>query len=298
MEKVLITGGTGLIGRHLTSLLQREGYDVMHLSRNKNAAGVRTFHWDVEQRAIDDAAISTADHIVHLAGANVGEGRWTPRYKQEIVDSRVQSAALLYESINKIPNHIKSVVSASAIGYYGDRGEEWLKEESPPAHDFLGETCIQWEAAVQHLAKLGKRVVMLRTGLVLAKEGGALPPLLQPVRMGIAPVFGNGEQFYSPIHVDDVCAMYLAVIRNEKAEGPFNAVAPAPLRYKDFVNAIAKAAGKKKINVPVPMPLLKIVKGEFVETLAYSARCSSEKIEATGFTFKYPTVSEALAALI
>jgi uncharacterized protein (TIGR01777 family) len=298
METILITGGTGLIGKHLTLLLQQEGYEVIHVSRNKHSTGVKTFQWDVEKLTIDDDAIAAADHVVHLAGANVAEGRWTPRYKREIVNSRVQSTALLYESIKRTPNRIKSIVSASAIGYYGNRGEEWLKEESPPAHDFLGETCIQWEAAVQHLLNLGKRVVMLRTGLVLAKEGGALPPLLQPISMGIAPLFGNGEQFYSPIHIDDVCAMYMSVIRNEKAAGPFNAVAPAPVRYKDFVNAIAKAAGKKKMNVPVPMPLLKIVKGEFVETLAYSARCSSQKIESTGFTFKYPTVTEALAALI
>jgi uncharacterized protein (TIGR01777 family) len=298
METILITGGNGLIGKHLTLLMQHEGYDVIHLSRNKHATGVKTFQWDVDKNTIDDAAIAAADHVIHLAGANVAERRWTPKYKQEIVDSRVQSAALLYESIKRIPNHIKTIVSASAIGYYGDQGEEWLKEESPPAHDFLGETCIQWEAAVQQLSKLGKRVAMLRTGLVLAKEGGALPPLLQPVRMGIVPLFGSGEQFYSAIHIDDVCAMYMSVTRNEMAAGPFNAVAPAPVRYKEFVNAIAKAAGKKKINVPVPMPLLKIVKGEFVETLAYSARCSSEKIEATGFTFKYSTVNEALAALI
>jgi uncharacterized protein (TIGR01777 family) len=247
METILITGGTGLIGSHLTSLLQREGYGVIHLSRrNRDATGVKTFQWDVEKRTIEDDAISTADHIVHLAGANVGEGRWTPRYKQEIVDSRVQSAALLFESINKIPNHIKSVVSASAIGYYGDRGEEWLKEESPPAHDFLAETCIQWESCRAASCKAGEACSDVTNRAGAGKEGGALPPLLQPIRMGIAPVFGNGEQFYSPIHVDDVCAMYLAVIRNEKAEGPFNAGCSCTVTVQRFCECNCKGSGKKR----------------------------------------------------
>lgn len=297
MESVLITGGTGLIGGHLTKLLQQEGYEVMHVSREKSSGAIRTFQWDVEKRQIEEEAITGTDHIIHLAGANVAAHRWTPQYKEEIIDSRVQSTFLLRNALYDIPNRVTSFICASAVGFYGDRGEEWLGEEAEHATDFLGITCAQWEVAVRYVETLKKRVVMLRTGIVLAREEGALPELLKPIQYGIAPIFGSGRQFYPWIHIDDVCRMYLHAIRNTALTGPVNGVTPIPERYSDFISAVAKSVGKKKINIPVPMPILKMIKGEFVETLAYSYRCSSKKVESSGFTFKFPELNTALKDL-
>lgn len=298
MKKILITGGTGLIGNHLTRLLQHQGFEVMYLSRKKKEGSFKTFYWNINTNEIDDHAVSQADYIIHLAGANVAGKRWTTGYKNEILESRIKSTALLHDSMQRSPHHIKAVISASATGYYGHRGDEWLQEDASPANDFLGNTCVQWESAVQKIASLNKRVVLLRTGIVLAKEGGALPPLVKPIGFGIAPIFGNGRQFYPWIHINDLCHMFLHAIVNENIEGPYNAVAPEPKRYIDLMSTIAKTLGKIKINVPVPMPLLKIMMGEFVETLAFSTRCSSEKIEATGFTFRYAKLKDALQELL
>ncbi|HUM45302.1 MAG TPA: TIGR01777 family oxidoreductase [Chitinophagales bacterium] len=298
MKTILITGGTGLIGKVLTPFLQREGFEVTHLSRKKNSGGVKTYVWDTAANQIDHSAVADADYIIHLAGANVADHRWTAKYKREIVESRTKSASLLYKALEKTPNQVKAIVSASAIGYYGDRGEEWLREEAAPANDFLGTTCRQWEASVHKFVQLNKRVAILRTGIVLAKEGGALPPLVQPIRYGIAPIFGNGQQYYPWIHIEDVCRMYLHAITNETMKGAYNAVGNEPERYINLMNAIAKTIGRKKINVPVPMPVLQIAMGDFVKTLSMSSRCSSDKIKASGFTFRFPELKTALHDLL
>lgn len=298
MKTILITGGTGLIGKVLTPFLQREGFEVTHLSRKKNSEGVKTYLWDTATNQVDQSAVAAADYIIHLAGANVADHRWTAKYKREIIESRTKSASLIYTALERTPNHVKAIISASAIGYYGDRGEEWLHEEAPPANDFLGTTCRQWEASAHKFVQLNKRVAILRTGIVLAREGGALPPLVQPIRYGVAPIFGNGQQYYPWIHIEDVCRMYLHAITNENMKGAYNAVGNEPERYINLMNAIAKTIGRKKINVPVPMPVLQIVMGDFVKTLSMSSRCSSDKIKASGFTFRFPELKTALHDLL
>lgn len=297
MKTILITGGSGLIGKHLTALLQQEGYHVAHLSRKKRNTGVTTYQWNPDKGEIEDASIAHADFIIHLAGANVGEHRWTNKYKAEILRSRTQSAALLYAALERTSNKVQALISASAIGYYGNRGDDWLHEDAPPANDFLGTTCVAWEAAVNRIKVLNKRVVILRTGIVLAREGGALPPLVQPVKFGVAPIFGTGEQYYPWIHIEDLCRMYLHAVSNNSMHGVYNAVAPTPERYMVLMNTIAKVMNRKKLNIPVPMFALEIVMGEFVQSLAMSTRCSADRMVGSGFVFQYLGLEDALRKL-
>jgi uncharacterized protein (TIGR01777 family) len=298
MECILITGGTGLIGRHLTKLLSGEGYEVIHLSRSPSKGSVKTFTWNIDTKEIDDDAIAAADHIIHLAGADLSARRWTKEYKEEIISSRVEGALLIRDSMLRIPNHVKSFISASGIGYYGDRGDEWLTEDAEPGDNFVSSICIEWEKAAHSFEKINKRVVILRTGIVLSKDGGALPPLMNPIRYGVAPIFGDGKQFYSWIHIDDLCGMYLHAIKNETVRGVYNGVAPGPQRYEDLMDIIAKNMKKRKLNVRVPIPFLKIIMGEFIGALADSDRCTSKKIEESGFRFKFEELDGALKNII
>ncbi len=299
MEAVLITGGSGLIGTRLTTLLQKEGFEVMHLSRKaKNSDTVKVYQWNISKNLIEEEAVSRADHIINLAGANVAEKRWTKEFKNEILQSRVQGVNTLRQALSRIPNKVKTFISASAIGYYGDRDNELLTENISPASDFLGATCVLWEAAAQSVAKLGIRTTLLRTGIVLSKQGGALEPLMKSIQFGVAPVIGSGKQYYSWIHIDDICRMYIHAISNENISGVYNGVAPTPLSYIDLINAVSDAMGKRKINAPVPLWLLLLLKGDFVKSLISSAKCSSKKNTDTGFVFEFPTLKQALHDLL
>lgn len=298
MPNILITGGSGLIGDHLTTLLQLKGYTVAHLSRKKKVSNVIVHQWNPETGYMEDTAIAQADFIIHLAGANVGEHRWTKRYKEEILQSRIRSTELLYASLHRIPNKVKAIIASSAIGYYGNRGDDLLQEDAIPAHDFLGATCVQWEKAVTRIKDLDKRVVILRTGIVLAKDGGALPRFVQPLRFGIAPVFGSGRQYYPWIHITDLCNMYLHAVTNVNMTGIYNAVSPSPVRYIELLNTLAKTMNKKKINIPVPAILLQVGLGEFAQSLTMSTRCSADSITGSGFVFQYPALEAALQDLM
>ena len=298
MPNILITGGSGLIGDHLTTLLQQKGYNVAHLSRKKKISNIEVYQWNPETGFIEDTAIAQADFIIHLAGANVGERRWTKRYKEEILQSRIRGTELLYASLQRVPNKVKAVIAASAIGYYGNRGDDLLQEEANPADDFLSATCVQWEKAVTGINDLVKRVVILRTGIVLAKDGGALPRFVQPIRFGIAPVFGDGKQYYPWIHITDLCHMYLHAVTNVSMTGIYNAVSPSPVRYIELLNTLAKTLNKKKINIPVPSILLLVTLGDFAQSLTMSTRCSADSITGSGFVFLFPSLEAALQDLI
>jgi len=294
MENVLITGGSGLIGKHFTSLLLSEGYQVIHLSRKaKPNTTIKTFEWNPDENFIEEEALSNVDHVVHLAGATVAK-YWTRRYKRELMDSRVKSAELIFEALSRKENKVKSFISSSAVGYYGEGGENWLHEEDQPGNDYLAEICIHWEAVAKKFEMLNKRVVIIRTGIVLAKDGGSLPALQQPLQFGIAPIFGNGKQFYPWIHIEDLCQIFLFALKNESMHGPYNAGAPNPLRFKEMMNEIARVKGRRKLNFPVPPFVLKLFLDGFGSSLLRSLRCSSEKIEAAGFQFKHTDLERAL----
>lgn len=307
MATVTITGGTGLIGKHLSQHLLKKGYKVVILSRARHqgndAAAIRYLQWDIDKSAVDAGAISAADHIIHLAGANVTEKRWTAKRKQELLDSRTKSSELIVKALKEIPNNVKTVVTASAIGWYGwdtkTSRQKGFTEDAPADHHFLGDTCRLWEESVKPVEASGKRLVKLRTGIVLAKDEGALKEFMKPVKRGVAPIFSSGSQMMSWIHIDDLCRMYIAAIENEKMAGTYNAVSPQPLTNKEMMLTLAKKIrGRFFIPVHIPAFILKIMLGELSVEVLKSATVSSNKIRREGFTFLYPSLSSALDDLL
>jgi uncharacterized protein len=270
MATILITGGTGLVGSKLTEQLLQKGYGVIILTRKQRAAAVSNLSyavWDVDTGTIDEEAVRRADHIVHLAGAGVADKRWTPRRKQEIAESRTKSAALIVKALAGIPNKVKTVVSASAIGWYGaDTAESrrrGFREDAPPDRHFLGETCRLWEGSINPVQELGKRLVKLRIGIVLSEDGGALQEFSRPIRFGMATILGSGDQVISWIHVEDLCRMFIYAIENEGMAGAYNAVAPKPVTNKELTLKLAqKLRGKFFIPLHVPAFALKLALGE------------------------------------
>ncbi len=312
MQTVLITGGTGMIGKALTQALIERGFHVIILTRRINDKQKTTNDklsyavWDVENQTLDKTAFAKADHIIHLAGASVAEKRWTDARKKEIVDSRIESGKLIVESLKTIPNKVKTVIAASAIGWYGpdlpapkerDKRVRFTETDSS-SNDFLGQTCKQWEAAIEPVSFLNKRLVKLRIGIVLSNEGGAYVEFKKPLKFGFATILGNGKQVISWIHIDDLIRIILFSLENEKMEGTYNAVAPNSATNKDVVLEIArKERGKRFIPVHVPTFALKIRLGEMNVEVLKSATVSAEKIQKAGFIFQYPDLGTAISQL-
>lgn len=293
---VLISGGSGLIGKYLTSALLSEGYTVSHLSRNVSHFGrVRVYRWDPRKGIIDPSAIDAADYIIHLAGANIGEKRWSNERKDEIVRSRIESADLLYKTVNQNGNFLKAFISASAIGYYGSgTSEQIFKESDAPATDFLGTTCKLWEDSADKFGIKGTRVVKIRTGVVMEKSDSALSKLLIPARFGIFPRFGNGRQYMPWIHIKDLCGIYLKAIQDTNIAGAYNAVAPQHITQTEFMRSLAQVLKKRFIHPPVPAILLRAVLGEMSDVVLKGSRISAEKTENAGYNFFFRNLKEAL----
>lgn len=318
METILITGGTGLIGKHLTALLLQNGYRVIILTRNKieaadnfilDNAAITGYHnlsfaeWNINEQTIDSNAIQQADYIVHLAGANVAEKRWTKARKQEIVDSRIKSSELVIKALKETAHHVKAVVSASAIGWYGPDpsipNKKPFKETDDHASDYLGNTCLQWEQSIELVTLMNIRLVKLRTGIVLGKDGGALEEFRKPLRFGLSTILGSGNQVISWIHIDDLCRMYMQAIKDEKLQGSYNAVAATPVNNKTLSVTLAqKQKGKFYIPVYIPSFVLKMLLGEMSIEVLKSTTVSNEKIRKTGFQFIYANIEKALEELV
>ena len=299
-QKVLITGGTGLIGSRLTELLLEKGYEVAYLSRRKlEGVRVKVYLWDLEKGYVAEEAIREADCIIHLAGAGVADERWTSSRKKEILESRTRSSRLLYEGLQRTPNQVKTLLSASAIGIYGgDRGEELLTETSSPGNDFLAGVTKAWEGAVQPVTGLGIRTVLLRIGIVLSDKGGALAKMAQPVRLGAGSPLGSGKQWVSWIHVDDLCRLFVYCLENPHVQGSYNAVAPEPATNEVLTKQIAEVLGKPLFMPNVPAFALKLAVGEMAATVLGSAKVSSQKITQAGFTYRFPGLTPALRDLL
>ena len=306
---VLITGGTGLVGTALTKALLQKGYRVIILTRRigeKNETENLSYAlWDVKKQHIDLAAVQKADYIVHLAGAGVVEKKWTEAYKKEIVESRTESSRLIVDSLKNIDNKVKAVISASAIGFYGasplqtSPGWGGFKENDNPDNSFLGQTCKLWEESIEPVVNLGKRLVKLRTGIVLSNDGGALTEFIKPIRFGMAAILGNGKQMVSWIHIDDLCRLFIAGIENENLQGTYNAVAPEPVPNKLLTLSLAKAIkGKFYLPVYVPAFVLKLMMGQRSIEVLKSATVSCKKIMDTGFTFNFNSIESALNNLV
>ncbi len=273
---------------------------MAYLSRRQaEGTRVKAYQWDPEKGYLAEEAIREADCIIHLAGAGVADERWTTRRKKEILESRTRSSRLLYEGLQRTPNRVKTLLSASAIGIYGaDRGEELLTENASPGNDFLAEVTKAWEGAVQPVAGLGIRTVLLRIGIVLSDKGGALVKMAQPVRLGAGSPLGSGKQWVSWIHVDDLCRLFLYCLENPDIQGPYNAVAPEPATNEVLTKQIAEVLGKPLFMPNVPAFALKLAVGEMAAAVLGSARVSSQKITRAGFTYQFPGLVPALRDLL
>lgn len=296
-KNVLITGGTGFVGRHLTDLLVANGFSVSILSRSKRANTENIFYytWDVEKQFIEEEAIQKADYVIHLAGANIGEKRWTNKRKEEIVSSRELSAQLIYNSLLKYNKSIEAFVSASAVGIYGAmNGRAICNEEMQAANDFLGLTCQKWEAAANQFEKLGIRTVKIRTGLVLGKEEGFLKKLIPIFKLRLGSALGTGKQYMPWIHIDDLCGIYLEALRNSAMSGAYNAAITDDTTNESFSKVLAKAYGYTIWLPNVPSILIKIALGEMSKLVLTGRRISNVKIKQLGFKFKYENLEAAI----
>ncbi|THU41036.1 TIGR01777 family protein [Niastella caeni] len=306
MATILITGGTGTIGKALSRALTAKQHQVIILSRHPRTGtdAVSYAAWDPAKQTIDIEALQKADYIINLAGAGVADKRWTKKRKAELVDSRVQSGALLVKALQENENKVQAVISMSGIGWYGDDNKRSAKQpafyEGDPADEgFLGQTCVKWEDAIKPVTALNKRLVIFRSGIVLSNDGGALAEFQKPVRAGIAPFFGSGDQVTSWIHIDDLCRLFIIYIENERKSGIYNTVAPQPVTNKNFMLTLAKKMkGRFFIPVYIPSFLLKLILGEVSIEILKSATVSSEKIVSGGFQFLFPTLDAALDDLL
>lgn len=298
MQRILISGATGLIGKALIKALINKGYIVNALVRKPQAdtENIHYFTWNVEDGIIDKACIEDVDAIIHLAGTNISKKPWSRNVRSAILKSRTDSIALIYSLLASGNHQVKTVVSASATGYYGNRAEELLTEEKPPADDFLGQTCLAWEQAVANGRSYGLRTVALRCGMVLTEEGGALPVLTKPISLGFGAPLGNGKQYIPWIHLADAAAMYIFALEHLGLNGAYNMVAPQIITNQQLNQEIAKKLGKPLWLPPIPAFILRGILGKMSAIVLDSTKVSAERIINAGFKFKYPTLREALTA--
>lgn len=296
MKNVLIAGASGLVGQVLTKLLMENGYRVSYLSHSKPTNVSRNlFHWNPEKGFIEENSLVGIDHVINLAGVGVYDGAWSKNYKEQILNSRINTTRLLREAIAKSEG-IKTFINASAIGYYGsDTKADWVDEHSPQAYDFLAEVVNAWENEFFKADLKNVRRVALRLGIVLSMKGGALPPLMKPIRYFVGAPIATGEQFFSWIHINDLCSLFIWALEHESMEGIYNAVAPNPVTNTEVTKALASHLNRRLWLPNIPAFVLKLILGaEKAETLIGGNRVKNEKVNAAGFVFKYKTLAEAL----
>ena len=299
MSNVLITGGSGLIGKHISALLLGKGYTVGHLTRsdNKKLDNIKLFTWDVDKGKIDQHAIPWADHIIHLAGETVGQ-RWTKSVKQKILLSRVDSTLLIVEELKKRKHQLKSLICASAVGYYGDdTSDKLLIEESPQGDGFLADVVAHWEEAADTAVNYTERLVKIRIGIVLSEEGGALSKMAMPIKWGIGSALGSGKQWLSWIHINDLCNMFLQAVE-KPLHGIFNGVGAKPATNNDFTKLLAHQLKRPIILPRVPAFVLKLMLGEMSVLALGSNKVEPVAFLKEGFTFGFPNLDEALKSLV
>jgi len=297
-EIILITGANGLIARKLAEKLDKE-YTVRFLTRKKKKA--HEFEWDLKKGTVDQAAFDNVSHIIHLAGANISEKRWTDERKKELISSRVDSARLLMEGVRNRNIKLKSFISASGINYYGtETTEKIYTEEDPAGKDFLSEVVVLWEQVADEFTEngLAERVVKLRTAVVLSEKEGALKKLMVPVEYGIGSPLGTGKQYMPWIHLEDIASMYEYAVKNNSVEGAYNAVAPQHTTNAAFTKEVAGILNRPFIMPNVPAFLLKLIFGELSVAVLEGSRASAKKIMDSGFDFRFPDLHTALQDLL
>lgn len=299
--KILITGATGLIGRALCKRLTAENHEVSVLVRDDNEkekSPYQAFLWDYEKKYLEESALDGVEAIVHLAGSPIAV-RWTKKFKNLILESRVNAADFLLTELKKRQQQLQVFVSASAIGYYGAvTSDKIFTENDSPAQDFLGKVCQAWEAKADEFKTVSKRVVVLRTSGVLSNNGGLLQELKEPIEKNVGSALGSGKQWMPWIHIDDMVAMYQKALEDTAMEGAYNAATPEFVNNKGFVKTIAKILEKKIVFPKVPAFMLKLMFGEMSNLILKGSRVSVDKIEKQGFKFKYPNLDSALKNLL
>jgi uncharacterized protein (TIGR01777 family) len=296
MKKVLITGGSGLVGTELSGLLKEKGYDVAHLTRSrKKNYPYKQFEWDIEKQILEEDAIRFADVIIHLAGAGVADKKWTTERKKVIVESRTQTADLLYKTISKIPQEApEHFISASAVGYYGmNTGDKQVDESTDAGNDFLAEVTKKWEASADQFETLQIPTVKVRIGIVITDKGGALPQLAQPIKLFAGAPLGSGKQWMSWIHLKDLARLFFHIMEN-KLTGVYNGVGVAPSTNKEVTKAVAKVLDKPLILPNVPAFAMKILLGEMAQMVLGGNKVSAEKTLNSGFEFEFESLDDTL----
>jgi uncharacterized protein (TIGR01777 family) len=293
--KVTVSGATGRVGRHVVAALQARGDDVVALSRDADKAseqlGVQAYAWDLKNEGVPKPALEGRDAVIHLAGEDVGQ-RWSKDTKAEILDSREKGTRNLVHSIFDTKPRPKTLICASAAGYYGPRGDEPVDEAEPPGSDWLAEVCARWERQAE-TAMLGTRLVIMRTGIVLDAEGGALAKMLPPFKAGLGGPIGSGKQYMPWIHLDDLVGMYLAALDHPTFHGPINASAPEPVTNKQFAKALGRAINRPAV-APVPGFTIKVMYGEMAQIVLNGVRLVPGRAAELGYDFQHPDLDEAL----
>ena len=294
---VAVTGSSGLVGSALVPFLAAQGHRVTRLVRGP-ARGTGEVSWSPDKGLMDVSGLQDLDGVVHLAGENIAAGRWTESRKAEIRRSRVEGTRRLCESMAHLPRPPRILVSASAIGFYGDRGDEMVTEDSPPGRGFLAEVCRAWEAATEPATKLGVRVAQLRFGMVLSPSGGALKKMLPPFRLCAGGKIGSGAQFVSWIALDDALGAILHALLSASLQGPVNAVAPAPVTNAEFTRTLARALSRPAV-VPLPALAARLAFGEMADALLLaSQRVMPTRLQASGYRFQHPELEGALKHIL
>jgi len=292
--KIVMTGSSGLIGSALLPLLTGEGHQVVRLVRSPKTPAEEVAVWDPDAGKLEASALEQTDAVVHLAGENIGKGRWTDTQKTRIRESRVRGTRLLSETLARLEVAPRVLVSASAVGFYGSRGEEVLTEDSSPGSDFLAEVCKEWEAATEPARQKGIRVVKLRTGMVLSGKGGALTAMLPAFNKGAGGKVGDGRQFISWIALDDLTRAISHALAHQSLSGPVNAVSPNPVRNLEFTETLGKVLGRPTF-LSMPAPLARLIFGEMADALLLSSqRTQPKRLLDSGFTFQFPEIEPAL----
>ncbi|MCD9615462.1 TIGR01777 family oxidoreductase [Chryseobacterium gleum] len=297
-EVVLITGAGGMIAKELAKKIGRD-YEIRFLTRHRKQEN--EYEWDIKKGTVDETAFDNVSHIIHLAGANISEKRWTPERKRELISSRVDSAELLRATLRKNKIKLKSFISASGINFYGTKTSEKIDVETdPPGNDFLSEVVVLWERAADDFKEqeLAERVVKIRTAVVLSEKDGALKKMVPPVQYYIGSPLGSGKQYMPWIHIEDICSIYEFALKNSTIEGAYNAVSPQHATNKELTKKIAKVLGKPLWMPNVPGFVLKLIFGELASVILEGSRASSQKILDAGFHFKFPDLEKALRDLL